>query len=144
MSRIVHLGVVHRRDPFDTQDRNAAGELVHLDALTRRLAGTPYVVRGSFTDSNETFPQHAHDAIHVTRTTECEVYDGHPDDDPEDRTRIRLSPDEVGDVAMVLSIMLPSDLRVVDYWLEDDAEEWGSDVHLHGPWALASIAGRRI
>lgn len=137
MTRVIHFGVVHRASAAATQDRNANGILVHVDALLRRLAGTPFDVHESFTDSSAPFPQNEADAIHVVHATDCDWADA-------DGERIRLSAEEVQEVADDLADRLPSDLRLVDYWLEDDGDVWGSDEHLHGPFALVSVSGRSL
>lgn len=135
MSRAIHFGVASYAaaeiPAAGVRDRLAA----HLAAEGGLAAG--FEVQGSFTAWGEDFPYCEWDAVHVTHRTECADFD-------EDGDPIRLSADEVREVVDELSEHLPWFLRVVDYWLEDDGEEWGSDVHLHGPWALTSVSGRRL
>ena len=131
MSRIIHFGIVAR----DGRQAYTEGFVDHID---RHLDRAWFSTDGdSHTDWGETFPQHDSDALHLTHTTDCPSLDG-------DGTPIRLSADEVADVAQRLIDQLPDSVRLVDYWLEDSADEWGSDVHLHGLWAIASVAGRAL
>ena len=127
MTRVVHFGIVPR-----SQRRVDV-----LSEAARCLTDTPFLLGDSFTDWSEPYVQHRGDALHVTHRTESDFLD--PEGD-----RIRLSREEVQEVADELTALLPLTLRLVDYWLEDDGDEYGSDVHLHGPWALASIAGQAL
>jgi hypothetical protein len=138
MTRIIHFGVVPAAGHVESWWPPASVR----DVVVRRLTGQTglaagFAVEQSFTDWSERFPQRPGDAIHVTHHTECDDYDA--DGDP-----IRLSADEVREVAEELAEVLGHGLRVVDYWLEDNGEEWGSDVHLHGPWGLESVSGRHF
>lgn len=146
MSRIIHFGVTHQ-DPgrrLTNDDRRALTARI-LDDVRDTSSGHPltrgFTLRGSFTAWNEAYPA-AHrrgrgDALHVTHTTECRTVD-------EDGDPIRLSAQEVEEITDLLERLLPAGLRLVDYSVEDDADEWGADTRIHGAFALASIAGRPL
>ncbi len=139
MGRVIHFGVV----PVDRFI--GAFDVPVILGLLSRAAKRDDLARGfvtdcdSFTEWGESLREadERPDALHVLHVTDCDDFDG-------DGERIRLSREEVQEVARCLDDALSSEplYRVVDYWLEDDLEVWGSDVHTYGPFALETGPAR--